>query len=88
MSWVSRDLTEKHGLRPLTWRDGLLWRRAARAILVAAIWSAITLWLLSQLYDPGAITILVVAAAGLSGGVLVVHEDATDLPRWPRRSDP
>lgn len=77
-----------HGLRPLTWRDGLLWRRLGTAAAAAALWISLALWLLSQWYTPGAGTIAAVAALGIAGGLgVMVERDERDLPRWPRRPD-
>lgn len=81
---------ELHGLRPLTWRDGLFWARASRMMGLAVLWCALVLWMLSGLYEIGPVTMIVVAAIGGCLGALVVDDERrdADLPRWPRRTDP
>ena len=83
------DPMELHGLRPLTWRDRLLWERLASMLATGALWSALALWLLSGLYDVGPVTVAVVVCLGglVAGGVSEWRADE-DIPRWPRRTDP
>ena len=80
---------ELHGLRPLTWRDGLLWRRAGEAAATAALWIPLALWLLSQWYTLGTGTIATVVMLGivLASAAVADARERTDLPRWPRRTD-
>ena len=90
MSWlIEKDLTEEHGLRPLTWRDGLLWRRVGATLACAAVWSAIVLWVLSHWHEPGPVTAIIVGMVGLLGGAVAMHEERfeADFARWPRRDD-
>ena len=94
-SWLYRrggtpeELHAKHGLRDLTWRDRLYWRRLSGVLVTASIWSGLVLWVLSGLYEIGPITILVVAWIGLWGGAVAVFDERfeRDLRRWPRRTD-
>ena len=94
-SWMYRrggtpeEMHAKYGLRRLTWRDALFWRRFSETLLGAALWSAGVLWLLSGLYEIGPITILVVAWIGLWTSAIVVNDERfeRDLRRWPRRTD-
>ena len=83
------DPMELHGLRRLTWRDGLLWRRAADMLATGALWCAVALWLLSGMYEIGSMTLAVVI---LLGGVVACAVGEwradEDIPRWPRRTDP
>ena len=84
------DPMELHGLRPLTWRDGLLWVRLGGALGTAAAWIALVLWLLSGLYDVGPVTVAVVSCIGIwcGGATMAVERDEQDIRRWPRRTDP
>ena len=91
MSWMWQrggspaELEARYGLRPLTWRDGLLWETLA----TAALWIGIVLWLLSKLYDIGPYTVLIATWIGIWVGCLGIAADRfeRDLPRWPRRTD-
>lgn len=82
-----RPFCEDHDLRPLTWRDGLLWRRAGRSLATAVVWTGIVLWLLSQLYEPGLFTVSIVTTLSLVLVSADLRQDRSDLPRWPRRTD-
>ena len=82
----SSDPMELHDLRPLTWRDRLLWRRLGRFLTAAVLWVVIVLWLLSQLYEPGLYTVVVVATLGLALSSADMRQDRSDIPRWPRRT--
>ena len=95
-SWIWRrggtpeEMEAKYGLRPLTWRDRLLWVRVGEALGTAALWIALVLWLLSGLYDVGPVTVAVVSCIGLCCGFLTMaaERNEQDLARWPRRTDP
>ena len=84
------ELEAKYGLRPLTWRDGLLWVRVCQMLGLGVLWTALVLWILSGLYDVGPITVIVVACIGCWLGAVTVAGERfeRDLPRWPRRLDP
>ena len=88
--WRRRDdPMEMHGLRPLTWRDGLFWRRLGDAGTLAAVWTIVAVWALSKWYTPGPWTVTIVAVFGCAGGVgaMIQQRDDADLARWPRRDD-
>ena len=94
-SWLYRrgetpeEVHARYGLRRLTWRDGLFWERLSGALLTAAVWTALVLWLLSGLYEIGPITWIVVAWIGVAGGFVVMNAERFegDIRRWPRRAD-
>ena len=74
-------------LRPLTWRDGLLWQRMGRSLATTVAWSATVLWLLSQLYEPGLYTVVTVVTLGFWFASCDLRQDRSDIPHWPRRAD-
>ena len=81
------DLMRIHGLRPLTWRDRLLWIRYGRMVLPAAVWIAIVLFLLSLRWSIGPWTVAVVVTLGVWGSAIATIDAhiEDDLRRWPRR---
>ena len=88
--WCQRpDPMEVHGLRPLTRRDGLYWRRLGEALVVTVLWIALWLWLLSGLYDIGYWTLLALTWTGFLAvfPAVLVWRQAEDIRRWPRRTD-
>ena len=83
------DPMELHGLRPLTWRDGLFWVRLASMVATGALWCALVLWLLSGMYEIGPVTVaVVIALGGLCACAVGEWRADEDIPRWPRRLDP
>ena len=80
------DLMAEHGLRSLVLSDRLLWMRIGHALVLATMWIAFVLWLLSRWYEIGPYTIVFTSVIGIVGGFIAMADVrmASDRLRWPR----